>query len=320
MKVRLPCHRSLLLAILLSGGIALAPAATLVLSNRETPGAPSTALLVDSRGQRLPVGAWIQAGTFPGRSPAEITDLCAGGASAVLAALVPFGDSSSVGTGAAGSAGTIEFAASAPLATGLTEIYGVLLNAAPAEDASEMLVVKLANEVPADDACGLEGYLAVHLRDAEPVFGATVSGGLATATWLTGFAAWIASRLPSGSAAANRIADADPDGDGLANLVEYALGSDAGDRNSCSGAALILTGDAPVIRSLRRNDDAQLEYAVETSDSLAPESWIPVTSSPAAVTGPPDAPLGYHWIDQILPATIRSGLFVRLRITQAAAN
>lgn len=312
-------RRFILITGMLGLGIPGAPGSTVVVSNRVAGNAPQTAQLLDTRGQPIPAGAWMQVGTFGGRSAAEITALCAGGASEVVAALSPFGDASSVGTGSGGSAGNIEFAASAPLANSLSNVYAVVLNAAIITDAAEMLVLKLADGLPADDPSGLEGYLAVHLRDAVPVFGTTAPNGLTTATWLTGFEGWIAGRLPSGTPSGRRLENSDPDGDGLPNLVEYALGSDAGDGASRSSVELSNANGVPVLRSLRCSSDSRLGFVVETSATLAADSWTPVPPSATEVADPPTSPpAGYRWMEQALP-TGTGRLFVRLRVTLSEA-
>lgn len=91
-----------------------------------------------------------------------------------------------------------------------------------------------------------------------------------------GYAGWADGRTWGG---ADRDPEADPDGDGLANFLEYALGGDPLARDGAS-AFEAFTGDSgPGLRFLRAN--AGVTYIVETSTDLA--SWRPVAVNPGDV-------------------------------------
>jgi hypothetical protein len=77
---------------------------------------------------------------------------------------------------------------------------------------------------------------------------------------------------------------ADPNGDGIPNLLAYALGRSPLAPSSTPPWQLDLVGtdesDAPHLRlSFHRIADPALIYTVEASSSLAPESWTPVWQS-----------------------------------------
>jgi hypothetical protein len=116
---------------------------------------------------------------------------------------------------------------------------------------------------------------------------------------------------------------ADPDGDGMVNLLEYALGSDpliAGAGNSLSAA--VIGGHAQV--SFNRNASAtDLTYVLEASSDLS--TWTPVMiyTNPSGWTGAAsatEAPPSALPPDQTLRVTIDLGTplgtaqFVRLRV------
>jgi hypothetical protein len=74
---------------------------------------------------------------------------------------------------------------------------------------------------------------------------------------------------------------ADPDHDGLPNLIEYALGTDPRQPDAASPLTFGLAGDH-LVMSFHRIADPSLTYAVEATDSLVPAGWSPIWSSTGA--------------------------------------
>lgn len=102
--------------------------------------------------------------------------------------------------------------------------------------------------------------------------------------------------VPSGFTAAMIAADLgatafqeDPDGDGLANLMEYALGRDPRDPDEPPAIEWIshvaADGPHPAIRFRRRTGDPLLSVGVSCSRDC--DDWRPVGSHPFATLGPP---------------------------------
>lgn len=96
------------------------------------------------------------------------------------------------------------------------------------------------------------------------------------------FATWIAaSGLPGGQ----QSPDADPDGDGKNNLLEYALGSSPSSADSQSPFQLTYDQGFAVMQYAIRNDRPGLVLRIERSDNLAAGSWTPVSSAALGVSG-----------------------------------
>lgn len=294
---------------------ASALASNVVVSNLTSPETAGAALTA-ANGSPLAAGSLVRLGTFPGLDLTQIAALAEQGPSALVDALTPFGPAFPVGTGASGSAGSIEFTASQELAAQGGSLYAVILNAANVETATEALVLKLSETLPADDASGLPAYLAVHLRDAELVFGSSSTAGFASkasGSVPEGFETWIASQLGSGALPADLLAEADPDQDGASNLVEYAFGSGAADGASITKLEIHRSGEQFFVRYLRRVGDSGLRIRCETESQLDVETW-PTLDTPVTVLEDP-APAGYERVQQPLPAT-EGLIFARLRATR----
>lgn len=100
--------------------------------------------------------------------------------------------------------------------------------------------------------------------------------------------------------------DADPDGDGLPNLLEYAIGSSP--MEAASGQELLPRAEALSANvlglSFTRNCD-DLDYTVQSSEDLG--TWVPVAVNPGNA--------GDHvTVDQTIPAGGR--LFMRLSVSE----
>ncbi|MCX6875688.1 MAG: PKD domain-containing protein [Verrucomicrobia bacterium] len=94
-----------------------------------------------------------------------------------------------------------------------------------------------------------------------------------------GWSAWQSTRFPAGSAAC--LPDRDPDGDGLPNLVEYALGRDPNSATAADGPGAAPTGAMTGARlwlhfSLPDPVPADVDFVVQGSPDLRAGSWTSV--------------------------------------------
>ena len=285
-------------------GCGVTSATTVVFSNLVPAAAGNASRLVDSNGAPLAAGSWVGLGYFGTLSPAEIAALALQGKDALLAEFSPYGSPSTIGTGTAAASGRIEFAGNATLSQPQGGLHAVIFNAATPAAATELLVAALPGIVPADDASGLIGYMAVHLEDATLVVGTQDANGTATVGLPGGFETWMADQNNSGLPHEMLLPNADADHDGIPNLVEYALGSQADDPSS--QAITHPTHGSGVLRLkfLGRNDDPNLEIHVETNADLTTPAWI-VSPQPVVEVSPPPAPapIGYVWLQVDLPVT-----------------
>lgn len=124
------------------------------------------------------------------------------------------------------------------------------------------------------------------------------------------FATWTAS-IPW--AGANSDPTADPDGDGLPNLLEYALGSDPLDSASAAAPFLQVSGLSPQPSFLQltftRVADPALTYTVQASSDLLTWADVWATTGAANVSGPVT-------VTDPTPLSDQPRRFLRLRITR----
>lgn len=307
--------RNIVAAILMAAGGGVLMGSTVVFSNLVPDAAGNASRLVDSHGTPLAAGCWIRLGTFGNLGAADIAALAQQGPAVLLAAFTPFGGESSIGTGMNSVPGRIEFAASAPLTSPLPGLYAVILNGPSPGTAKELLVASIPGIAPPDDASGLVGYLAVHVEDALLIVGTQTAGELATVAQVTRFESWIKEHTSSGLSPEKLLPNADADGDGAANLLEYSLGALPGDAASQPVMESIRENGVLRIRFLGRSDDPGLALTMQTSGTMEEGSWAPANTTLAAVPSPPyPAPAGFVWLQQDLPMS-EDRLFVRLRAT-----
>lgn len=93
----------------------------------------------------------------------------------------------------------------------------------------------------------------------------------ATLTGASGFAAWQSSNYPSGGIPA--LADRDPDGDGLNNFAEYALGLAPGTPNGSMGRAVQQTGRTWLHLDLPQPALGDVRYIIQGNTSLTGGTW-----------------------------------------------
>jgi len=98
---------------------------------------------------------------------------------------------------------------------------------------------------------------------------------------------WQSSAFPEQATLSQRTPDFDHDGDGLVNLLEYALGSDPATPTPAP-APQTLTDEGNQylqIQWTRPNNRTDITTLGEVSDTLScPRSWTPSSASTATVT------------------------------------
>ena len=133
--------------------------------------------------------------------------------------------------------------------------------------------------------------------------------------------------VPHGPSA---LAEADPDGDGAVNLLEFAMGSDpgsGGSRPTVHGEVVVAGESYPAIRFLRRSGGTEngasyevngLVYTVESSSDL--ETWDDAVARVSPTVASPSAPLGFQWVTyrRTLPLSTEPG-FLRVHLSEAEA-
>src|SRR5690606_37678667 len=108
------------------------------------------------------------------------------------------------------------------------------------------------------------------------------------------FADWTAGY---GLAGADAAPDASPAGDGFTNLQKFAFGLNP-NVPAASLADVSRDGDLLVLRWNQRTGGG-IDYTVESSATLASESWTEIPGATPAVMGAPDVtpPAGYERVE-----------------------
>jgi hypothetical protein len=101
----------------------------------------------------------------------------------------------------------------------------------------------------------------------------------------TTFAQWLERFFSSTSPESDTAFDADPDGDGIPNLLEYALAGNPLVPNSASlpelGVVVLETGHHLTLTFIRARAD--VTYQVLASDGLGPDSWSTTATNPGQI-------------------------------------
>jgi len=92
---------------------------------------------------------------------------------------------------------------------------------------------------------------------------------------------WLKSHFPTTQAAIDP--EADPDGDGMSNRLEYYLGSNPNSGSSTVAPEILTANDQAVVK-LKRNPFADTEWIMESSSDMV--TWV--TSSPQVMQDRPD--------------------------------
>lgn len=130
-----------------------------------------------------------------------------------------------------------------------------------------------------------------------------VAGPAAATSWAA-LQTWRQEKFGSADNTGRGSDQADPDGDGLANLLEYALGGDP--INAASAPQPVASISESRLQLTFRRSREDVIYTVEGSSTLAPDSWVPVPFTLSAV-----GELSTATDNEPIPAR----RFLRLRIT-----
>jgi hypothetical protein len=142
----------------------------------------------------------------------------------------------------------------------------------------------------------------------------TLAVNVSVAPVVDSFAAWAAESFTSSELADPEISgpNASPAGDGLSNLLKYALGLPP-KTPSITGIALVESGGGYALTYSRPANRTDLVYQVEISPDTGGESWTAdgVTHERVSAPGDPET-----WRGSYTPAPDQSRLFYRLKISQ----
>jgi hypothetical protein len=283
------------------------------LPDEEHPLGPMTSL----DGLPLDAGVTIRVGAFQGMSDDALLDAAAaGGFAAVESSFLPFGDPRTIGEGAAGAAGAFEVALKQATAGSLLVGEEVTL-LVDKNGGEEFLVARFKGRLfEADSDTRLEPLLSLHLADAKIIVGNRYAGPrfcTSPAPQRGSYASWIAG-FSNITDPLDRLADADADGDGRSNFLEYVTAG-----NPDSGADAVPcridrdeSGDF-WIRFSRSVGIGSATHGIETSaDLVTPWQWLPGVPEPD-----PEPPVAgsLDWMRIRVPVPLSAKAFFRLQST-----
>jgi hypothetical protein len=283
------------------------------LSDEQHPLAPLCML----DGSPLLEDAVVMVGAFPGLSDDEILNESATGSySQVATAFRPFGKSCAIGEGAAGSSGDFEIAVREALVNETSpwngEEVSVLIQRG---NGAEFLVARFKGIVfEADSDTGLESFLSLHLASAKVIVGNCYGGTQITTTpppsacsfnvWIEGFR--------NITNAGQRLPEADADGDGRSNLLEYATGGNPSSPTDLPPCQIIRDeGGDYWVRFSRVVGVGSIRHTIEFSTSLD-LTWKDLLGDVELDPNPPDSEF-LKWMRMKIPAPLGANGFFRIK-------
>jgi probable HAF family extracellular repeat protein len=133
---------------------------------------------------------------------------------------------------------------------------------------------------------------------------------LELASTLSPIEQWRQTNFGSTADAGNAADVADPDGDGVPNLLEFALGSSPVSAvNTGVPAARIVNGFLAL--GFNRINDPALTYTVEAATTLNPADWSPIWTS----TGSANV-AGHVDVSDLVPLSAQPGRYLRLKVSR----
>lgn len=301
--------------IALVSALSTAVAGTVVvttLPDESHPLAPLTSL----NGTSLASGANVSVGAFPGMTDDEIVDAASsGGLTQIDSAFRTFGSTQSFGDGVDGVSGNFEIAAKqatpAPATPWAGEEVSFLIKH---NGGQEFLVMRFKGKLfEIETDTGLEPLLTLHLADAKVIVGnrygsRRISTSFAPAagsfnTWIDGFAG-ITDPL-------QRTSEADADGDGRSNFLEYATGGDPSVPAEPPPCQLLPDESGAYWVRFPQAIGVGVTQSVETSGDLV-STWVSLDET---IEPDPDHPAteGLQWMRVRVPQPMETKGFFRLK-------
>jgi hypothetical protein len=207
----------------------------------------------------------------------------AGGLAQVSTAFSPFGATASIGQGVAGAAGGFEISIRD---TGSASLDGEVISLLLQTQSGEFLIARFHGSLfQAQTDTGLEPFHSLHLADADLITGNRMGAfkfSTSPAPVVGSFTAWLAG-FPSITDPALKLHEADADGDGRSNYLEYATGGDpssAGDPPACeilpdgAGGMWVRFRRVPGLGTVRYTPQFSLDLQspwLETDQTLQPD-------------------------------------------------
>lgn len=139
-------------------------------------------------------------------------------------------------------------------------------------------VTSVSYEVPATIEPGIYDIEATYNGSTPPTGAAyATSNGFATLSISSQHQAWRLTHFGTASETGDAANTADPDGDRLSNLIEYAFGlNPTSGRSSSLAVGQLTAGGAYQLSFIQPSNVNDVVYGLEWSPTMQPGSWLPV--------------------------------------------